>query len=93
VLTSQDVASAQFTPVKWREGYEIDEVRLFLATVVETLTAHEYGHTSGMHVTAAQVTSARFAVTKFREGWEQNAVDAYLDQIAATLTAHENSRP
>lgn len=40
-LTSKEVASKRFTPVRMREGYAMDEVDTFLEKVQETLDAFE----------------------------------------------------
>jgi len=42
-MKSTDVAKKKFRPVKWAEGYDVDQVDAFLDRVQATLAAHERG--------------------------------------------------
>ncbi len=82
-------ASAQFPIVKWREGYENDEVRAALASVSETLKAYEGGHQLPNAVTSDELKQMRFQPTKFREGFEQVFVNRFFGELRDSLVAYE----
>lgn len=89
MISSGAAASAEFPVVRWRPGYEIDEVRAALLSVSETLGAYEAGRTLPDMVTAGQLKRTRFQPTKFRDGWEQVFVDRFLRDLRDTLVAYE----
>jgi hypothetical protein len=89
MLTSRDVAAASFPIVKWRVGYEIDEVTAMLVGASETLDSHERRVRHPAPVTAAQASGALFHPTKFRDGFDRNAVDEYLDRVREALRRYE----
>ena len=67
MLASQQVADADFPLVKWREGYEIDEVRALLDRIRVALERYE-GRGTISDLTARDVEQTRFQATKFRAG-------------------------
>lgn len=91
MLTSRDLVGVEFPVVRWREGYEIDEVTELLDRARATLESYE-GGTTADRLTAADVRRARFQATKFRPGWDQAHVDAFLERIAERLTELEPLR-
>ncbi|MFB6724561.1 DivIVA domain-containing protein [Kribbella sp. NPDC056345] len=72
-----------FTRVRWREGYDIDEVNAF----VERLAATVEGRYVDAPVTAADIRNASFTPVRFREGYSVDEVDAFLDQAAQGMAA------
>lgn len=88
MLTSQQVAAVDFPVVRWREGYEIDDVRALLDRIRAALEGYE-GRGTISDLTARDVERTRFQATKFRAGWDRDVVDAFLDEAIATLTAYE----
>lgn len=91
ILTSRDLVGVEFPVVRWREGYEFDEVTELLDRVRATLESYERGTTAD-RLTAADVRRARFQATKFRPGWDQEHVDAFLDRVAERLAELEPLR-
>ncbi|GIG38753.1 DivIVA domain-containing protein [Cellulomonas phragmiteti] len=85
MLTSDDVTRQRFTAVKFREGYDQDQVDDLLDRVVATLRALETGTPTAHPLTAQDVRAVRFQATKFREGYDQDQVDDFLDRVAQTL--------
>src|SRR5690349_14386128 len=75
-----------FTRVRWREGYDIDEVNAFL----ERLAATVEGRYVDSPVTVADIRNVSFTPVRFREGYSVDEVDAFLDQAAQALT---NTQP
>ena len=86
-MLASEIAGAKFTPTKWREGYEQDEVDEFLVEVGNSLSTWEHGIPG--RLTAADVVTKRFQPTKFRAGYDQDQVDDYLDEVSRTLQAFE----
>jgi DivIVA domain-containing protein len=92
MLTSSDVAAVTFATVRWREGYDIDQVTALLAAAGRTLAGYETRRPPTDPVSSEQITGSRFDPTKFREGWDQDEVDDYLELLAAALREHEGRR-
>lgn len=70
-----------FTRVRWREGYDIDEVNAF----VERLAATVEGRYVAAPVTAADIRNASFTPVRFREGYDVAEVDLFLEEAEALL--------
>jgi DivIVA domain-containing protein len=93
VLTSQDIAKAQFMTVRLKEGYDMGEVDDFLDRLVATMEKYEQGvaERSGA-ISATDVREQGFTTVRIREGYDMADVDELLDQAAETLQTLE-SRP
>jgi len=88
-MLAQDVVATRFTPTRFREGYDQDQVDDLLDKITATFAAVEQGRGQGA-LTADEVVAARFQPTKFREGYDQDQVDAFLDQVVTALRAVES---
>jgi DivIVA domain-containing protein len=85
MLTASAIRSVPIPRVKFREGYDIDEVDALVESVAAPLDHWErYGSYTGP--LADDIARVRFLSTKFREGYDQAFVDDLLDGIAATVT-------
>ncbi|GAA1695488.1 hypothetical protein GCM10009745_46590 [Kribbella yunnanensis] len=73
---------SNFTRVRWREGYDIDEVDAFL----ERLAATVEGRYVDTPVTAADIRNISFTPTRLREGYAIDEVDTFLDQAERGLS-------
>ncbi len=94
MVTSEQVAQIEFTTVRLRVGYDMQEVDLFLDSVIETLRGLEQGRDARPaepHVTARDVAAVQFSTTKIREGYDQEEVDQFVQQVASTLASHAAS--
>lgn len=89
MITSAEIVAAEFPVVKVRAGYEIDEVKQFLAVITEALRHYEMGGPAGIVITAKEVSRTGLQPTKFREGWGQPEVDAVIRKAAKTLKEYE----
>lgn len=89
MITSAEIAAAEFPIVKVRAGYEIDEVKQFFAVVAEALRHYEMGGPAGLVISAKEVSRTGLAPTKFREGWGQPEVDAVIREAVKTLKDYE----
>ncbi|MCL2423073.1 MAG: DivIVA domain-containing protein, partial [Micrococcales bacterium] len=63
MLTAEDVQRVRFSPTKFREGYDQDDVDDMLDRVVATLRRDP----SRRAVTADEVYRTKFSSTRFRE--------------------------
>jgi DivIVA domain-containing protein len=94
MLTSGEVKKVEFSTVRLRLGYDMQEVDLFLDTVIETLRGLEHGRVARPSmplVTAQDVAAVRFSTTKVREGYDPEEVDQFVHQVAGTLAAYAAS--
>lgn len=89
MITSAEIAAAEFPVVKVRAGYEIDEVKQFFAVIAEALRHYEMGGPTGMVITAKEVRRTGLLSTKFREGWGQPEVDAVIRKAVDALKQYE----
>jgi DivIVA domain-containing protein len=64
-----------FTPTRFSEGYDIDQVDDFLDRCEHALA------TGDGSVTAADVAGMRFATTRFKPGYAMEEVDDFLDSV------------
>ena len=84
MLTTVEIDRVSFTQVKFREGYDIDEVDAFVAAVRASIAA---GPSAAGALGSDAVRNTRFQPTKFRPGYNQDEVDALLSQAEDTLRA------
>lgn len=80
---SEDPVRLTFTRVRWREGYNADEVDAFLRRVRRSL-----GSGDGS-VTAHDVSAIRFSPVRIKEGYHMGEVDAELERLAVRLRNHD----
>ena len=92
-MRAEDVQAKRFSPVKFREGYDMHDVDAFLARVQAAMTAADEGRAGATDLRPEDVVNARFAPTKFREGYHQDEVDDFLDLVTAALRGHEAAVP
>ncbi len=93
MLTAQQVLDTTFTATKFREGYDVEQVDIYLDDVSATLKAYEAGGRPGPGLlTSVEARDARFAATKWREGYDVTEVDDLIDAIVGTLQSYE-ARP
>ena len=67
----------RFTPTRFRAGYDMAEVDVFLDRCEQALK------TGDGSVNAESVLDMRFTPTRFREAYEMAEVDAFLDDVLA----------
>ena len=74
------VEEAKFQQTKFREGYDQDDVDIFLDEVTGALRRER---------PAAEIVTliadAKFQPTKFRAGYDQDEIDDFLDEITACV--------
>jgi len=70
------VTQPRFRPVRFGEGYDMQEVDDFIDRIEHAL------HTGDGSVTADQILQQRFTQTRFSEGYAMDDVDRYLDRVA-----------
>ncbi|MFD6165867.1 DivIVA domain-containing protein [Oerskovia sp. NPDC060287] len=93
MLTAQQVLDTTFTATKFREGYDVEQVDIYLDDVSATLKAYEAGGRPGTGLlTSVEARDARFSATKWREGYDVTEVDDLIDAIVGTLQSYE-ARP
>lgn len=96
MISSSALVQRQFIVRKYREGYDMLEVDLFLNRVEESLKIYENGRsmlTTGSTeiLTSAQVMAEKFTATKFKSGYDVAMVDDLLDEVCLTLKHYEKS--
>ena len=84
-MRAEDVQAKRFSPVRLRDGYDMEDVDAFLARVRAAMTADDEGRAGATDVRPEDVVNARFTPTKFREGYHQDEVDDFLDEIVVDL--------
>jgi DivIVA domain-containing protein len=90
MLTAQQVLDTTFTATKFRAGYDVEQVDIYLDDVSATLKAYEAGGRPGTGLlTSVEARDARFAATKWREGYDVTEVDDLMDSIVSTLQSYE----
>ncbi|OCI33141.1 DivIVA domain-containing protein [Oerskovia enterophila] len=93
MLSAQQVLDTTFTATKFREGYDVEQVDIYLDDVSATLKAYEAGGRPGPGLlTSVEARGARFSATKWREGYDVTEVDDLIDSIVGTLQSYE-ARP
>jgi DivIVA domain-containing protein len=73
-----DPRSVRFRPVRFAEGYAMEEVDDLLDRVVATLEGRD-------SLTVADVQGVHFRPTRFAEGYAMDDVDHYLDDVLVPL--------
>ena len=93
LLRSSTVLDKTFAPTRLREGYSVEGVDGFLATVRTVIAGYERGAmaTEAPALTAEDVVNVRFKPTRFKRGYSQDDVDDYLDEIVATIRHYEQA--
>lgn len=71
------ISDIRFTPVRFREGYDMAQVDELLSTI-ETLP---------LYARAERLKAARFMPVRLREGYDMREVDRYLDELADHYSA------
>jgi DivIVA domain-containing protein len=74
-------APAEFTRVRWREGYDIDQVDQFVQRLLATLD----GRPVDNPVTVDEVRNVAFDPVRLREGYDVREVDQFLDLAVGWL--------
>lgn len=77
---ARQVLESRFAITKFRQGYRIDDVDMFLDELVAGLQSG-----SPTDELLAQISQAKFAATRWRSGYDCDIVDNFLDQIADSL--------
>ena len=70
-----------FTRVRWREGYDMDQVDAFL----ERLMATVEGRYVERPVTADEIHEVSFSPVRLTHGYSVQEVDAFLDTAESLL--------
>ena len=91
-LTADQASHAAFVTTRFKAGYDLEEVDVFIEGIAAALRAWETGPVSGPSyriLTSDDVSSKRFSATSLREGYEQGAIDLFMDEAVRTLQDHE----
>ena len=73
---AEEIERSRFTPVRLREGYDMNEVDTFLDRLCAMLRAGE--------PVAATIAAARFTPVRMREGYDMDEVDRLLARASAS---------
>lgn len=84
-LSAAEVANHLFTPVRFQNGYNAEQVDDLLSRAVAALEDRALGRESTVALSGQDVRGSRFRATKFRPGYHQEEVDAFLEELALTL--------
>jgi DivIVA domain-containing protein len=71
------VRNVQFVTTRLTEGYDEEQVDVFLDRMIVALREHR--------ALAADVRGVRFATTRIRAGYSQSGVDAFLERLASEI--------
>jgi DivIVA domain-containing protein len=72
----------RFSPVKFREGYDMSEVDDFVDRVMATVN----GLPVDRPVTVDEIRSVQFSPVRIREGYDVTEVDLFLEEAEGWLT-------
>lgn len=72
------VESVRFIPVRWSEGYDMDEVDAFLDRIAA-------GCRGEGGPTVEQIERQRFTPVRFSEGYDMDEVDTFVDEVIVPL--------
>lgn len=75
----------RFTRIRFREGYNMDDVDEFFRRAHHALESRDGS------VTASEVHSVRFRPVRVKEGYDMGEVDEELDSVAAALQLLEGT--
>lgn len=84
-----EIVEQTFSTTRFRAGYDMDQVDIWLDEVVTAMRGHLAGSPAAASVRADDVPVVRFAQTRFRDGYDMGEVDELLDRVHATLAALE----
>ena len=73
--------SPRFSPVKLREGYDMEEVDDFVDRILATVN----GTPVDRPVTAREISTKQFSTVRIREGYDVMEVDLFLEEAEALL--------
>ncbi|WP_276313210.1 DivIVA domain-containing protein [Bifidobacterium sp. CP2] len=76
MIDVESVRNKIFSTVRFREGYDVDEVDDFLDVVMERMKA-------GRPMTAAELSSQTFSTVRLKQGYDVGEVDEFLAELAA----------
>lgn len=79
MVSVDDIRNKTFQTVRFREGYDVDEVDDFLDEVIARLKA-------GNPMTATELAARTFQTVRFKEGYDVAEVDGFLDELAHGVT-------
>ncbi|MEV5962309.1 DivIVA domain-containing protein [Kribbella sp. NPDC051952] len=74
-------APAEFTRVRWREGYDMVEVDAFVDRILATLDGR-----AADPVTIDEIRNVVFSGVRLREGYDIMEVDQFLDLAVGWLS-------
>ncbi|PLS29215.1 cell division protein DivIVA [Bifidobacterium parmae] len=75
MVSVDDIRNKTFQTVRFKEGYDVDEVDDFLDKVVDGMKA-------GRPMTAAELGAQTFHTVRFKEGYDVADVDEFLNELA-----------
>ena len=84
-LLVQEITQVRFSPVRLREGYEMDGVDEFLDRLVTALRAGE--------PVDELVRAARFTPVRMREGYDMGEVDRFLERVVSAAATADRTPP
>ncbi|GAA1730587.1 DivIVA domain-containing protein [Aeromicrobium alkaliterrae] len=76
------MTTPRFTLVRFREGYDIEEVDAFVKDVDTALASRRTE--PGL---AERITAARFTPRRFRQAYDMGEVDQHLDELHRQASA------
>jgi len=79
---TEPAGPAEFSRVRWREGYDMAEVDRFVERVLATLD----GRPIGVPVTVEEIRTVIFRGVRLREGYDMAEVDQFLDLAVGWLS-------
>lgn len=84
MVSVDDIRNKTFQTVRFREGYDVDEVDDFLDEVIDRMKA-------GNPMTAAELAARTFQTVRFKEGYDVAEVDGFLDELAHGVTTDDKT--
>ncbi|KFI91666.1 hypothetical protein BISA_0953 [Bifidobacterium saguini DSM 23967] len=79
MVSVKDIETKTFQTVRFKEGYDVDEVDVFLDQVVARAKA-------GNPMTPAEIAAQTFQTVRFKEGYDTGEVDEFLTELANGVT-------
>ncbi|GAA1562358.1 hypothetical protein GCM10009741_79780 [Kribbella lupini] len=99
-MTVDEIRNVAFRPVRFREGYAIEDVDDFLDLAVQSLSRGQVADQPADRRNGArpvdsrrQQDAPRFTPVKFREGYDMAEVDDFVDRVMATVNGLPVERP
>lgn len=84
LISTKDIETKIFQTVRFREGYDVDEVDEFLDQVIARAKADR-------PITPAELDAQTFQTVRFKEGYDMNEVDEFLKELANGVAVDEAS--